>query len=420
MAVTYSNNNHWYLFLLSPFITGILAIKNYRSPWAKNIIWAFVVFYGFTFGIAQETSTGSKIADIERYSRELQDLYQQDLNFEQIVKLYRDNEDIDILRLTLAITISRVTDNQQILTAIYGLIFGFFYSRNIWFVLDRMRGKIKPVALFLLIAYILVDPIWNINGFRFHTAVQIFIYGLLPFLFDGKKKGIIISSLSFLVHFSFLLPIGVLLTYFLLGNKTVIYFVFFVATSLTSSINIGGVNEIIDENAPDALAERTATYRSEDRVENFREGTGFADNSDTVWYAVYYLKALYWSLMALLVFLFFKRKKLEQNNKRLFDSFSFTLLLWGVANIMNSLPSGGRFLAVAALSALPLFIFYIQQEPNEKYLSKKVKMASPALVIFIIISLRMGLYSLSVNTFLSNPVVALITDYNFSLNDLIK
>lgn len=420
MAVTYSNNNHWYLFLLSPFITGILAVKNYRSPWAKNIIWAFVVFYGFTFGTAQETSTGSKIADIARYSNELKDLYQQDLSFEQIVKLYRDNEDIDIVRLTLAIAISRVSDNQQILTAIYGLIFGFFYSRNIWFVLERIKGKIKPVALFLLIAYVLVDPIWNINGFRFHTAVQIFIYGLLPFLFDGKKKGIIISSLSFLFHFSFLLPIGVLLIYFLVGNRTIIYFVFFVATILTSNINIGGVNEIIDENAPDALAERTATYRSEDRVENFREGTGFADNSDTVWYAVYYLKALYWSLMAFLIFLFFKRKKLQQNSQRLFDSFSFTLLLWGVANIMNTLPSGSRFLAVAALSALPLIIFYIQQEPNEKYLSKKVKMASPALLLFIIISIRMGLYSLSVNTFLANPIIVLITDYNFALNDLIK
>ena len=131
MAVTYSNNNHWYLFLLSPFITGILAVKNYRSPWAKNIIWAFVVFYGFTFGTAQETSTGNKIADIARYSNELKDLYQQDLSFEQIVKLYRDNEDIDIVRLTLAIAISRVSDNQQILTALLPTITRLNIVQNI-------------------------------------------------------------------------------------------------------------------------------------------------------------------------------------------------------------------------------------------------------------------------------------------------
>ena len=421
MAVTYSNNNHWYLFLLSPFITGILAIKNYRSPWAKNIIWAFVVFYGFTFGMSQESTLGNQSADITRYSRELKDFYKKDLSFSKIVKLYRNNDDIDILRLTLAIAISRVTDSQQVLTAIYGLIFGFFYSRNIWFVLDRIKGKIKPVALLLLVAYILVDPIWNINGFRFNTAVQIFIYGLLPFLFEGKKKGIIIGSLSFLVHFSFLLPIAALVLYSLLGNRTILYFIFFIASIFTSAINITVVNDVIDENAPEALADRTATYRNEDRVENFREGTGFADTSASSWHLLYYLKALHYSIMAFLIFLFYKRKIIEQNNSnRLLNSLSFALLFWGVANIMNSLPSGSRFFAVAALAALPMLILYIQNLPKEKYLSKKVIFASPALLLFIIVSIRIGFYSLSVNTFLANPIILFITDYNFALNDLIK
>ena len=421
MAVTYSNNNHWYLFLMSPFLTGILAIKNYKLPWAKNIMWAFFVFYGFTFGMSEETSTGKQAADITRYTSELKNLYKKNLSFSEVAKLYKNNEDIDILRLTLAIGISRITDSSQILTAIYGLIFGFFYSRNIWFVLDRIKGKIKPVALLLLIAYVLVDPIWNINGFRFHTAVQIFIYGLLPFLFEGKKKGIIVSSLSFLVHFSFLLPIGALIVYALLGNRTIIYFVFFIASIFTSAINITAVNDVIDENAPEALADRTATYRNEDRVENYREGTGFADISAGSWHFLYYLKALHWSLMAFLIFLFFKRKTIEQNNdNRLLNSLSFALLFWAVANIMNSLPSGSRFLAVAALSTLPMLILYIQNMPKEKYLSSKVALASPALLLFIIVSIRVGFYTLSVNTFLANPIIVLITDYNFALNDLIK
>lgn len=421
MAVTYSNNNHWYLFLMSPFLTAILAVKNYKAPWAKNIIWAFFVFYGFTFGMSQETSTGKQSGDITRYVKELKDLYKEDLSFSEIAKLYKNNEDIDILRLTLAIGISRVTDSSQVLTAIYGFIFGFFYSRNIWFVLDRIKGKIKPMALLLLVAYILVDPIWNINGFRFNTAVQIFVYGLLPFLFEGKKKGIIISSLSFLVHFSFLLPVGVLIIYFLLGNRTIIYFIFFLVSTVASGINIGAVNEVIDETAPEALTDRTAAYRDEDRVENFREGTGFADTSNASWHVLYYVKAFNWSLIAFLIFLFFKRKTIEQeNNNRLLNGFSFALLFWGVANIMNSLPSGGRFLTVAALSALPLIILYVQNHAGEKYLSSKVMLASPALLLFIFVSIRVGFYSLSVNTFLANPIIVFITDYNFALNDLIK
>ena len=421
MAVTYSNKDHWYLFLAFPFLSGILAVKNYRASWAKNIIWAFVVFFGFTFGISEETSTGNGPADINRYVDEMKGLYEKDLSFTDIINLYKKNEDIDILRLTLAIGVSRVTNSHTVLTAVYGLIFGFFFSRNLWFVLDRMREKIKPVALLLLITYALVDPIWNINGFRFYTAIQIFIYGLLPFLFGGKKKSIIISSLSFLVHFSFLLPIGVLILYALLGNRTVIYFIFFLTSIVTSSINIGALNEVIDENAPETLADRTAGYRDEDRVENFREGTGFADTSNTIWYAIYYSKALYWSLMAFLIALFFKRKTIEQqNNNRLLNGLSFALLFWGVANIMSSLPSGGRFLDVAALSALPLLILYVQNQPNEKYLSQKVLLASPALLFFIIVSIRIGFYTLSVNTFLGNPIIVLLIDYNIALNDLIK
>lgn len=421
MAVTYSNSNHWYLFLLSPFLTGILAIKNYKAPWAKNIIWAFFVFYGFTFGMSQESTSGKQAADITRYTREVKDLYKKDLSFSEIVQLFKNNEDIDILRLTLAIGISRFTENAQVLTAIYGLIFGFFYSRNIWFVLDRIKGKIKPVALLLLVAYVLVNPIWNINGFRFNTAVQIFVYGLLPFLFEGKKKGIIKSSLSLFVHFSFLIPIGVLLAYSLLGNRTIIYFAFFIASIFSTAINITTVNEVIDENAPEVLAERTSSYRNEDRVENYREGTGFADISAGSWHFLYYLKALNWTLMALLIFIFFKRKLIEQNkNNSLLNSLSFALLFWGVANIMNSLPSGSRFFAVAALSTLPMLILYIQNLPREKYLSSKVAFASPALLLFIIVSIRVGFYTLSVNTFLANPIIVLVTDYNFSLNDLIK
>lgn len=420
MAVSYQNKNHWYLFILFPFLAGILAVKNYHCTWAKNVIWAFVVFFGFTFGMSEETSSGNATADITRYAQEVKDLYKKDLSFAQIVNLYQDNEDIDVLKLTLAIGISRFTDNQQVLTAIYGFIFGFFFSRNFWFVLNRINGKIKTAAMLLLIAYVLVDPIWNINGFRFHTAVQIFIYGLLPFLFEGKKKGILASALSILVHFSFLLPVGVLLVYVLLGNRTILYFVFFLASVFSTGLNVSSVNNLVEDNAPEAFSERTAGYRDEGVVEEFRADPetkgGFVSN----WYATLYLKALQWPLMVLLTMLFIKRKNIQLNQYWFTNSLSFTLLFFGVANLMASFPSGGRFLAVAALSALPLMIFYVQNLPGEKYLSNKVLLFSPAILLFIIVTIRAGFYSLSVNTFIGNPLVVLLTDYNISLNDLIK
>ena len=419
MAISSTNKNHWYLFLLFPFFAAVFAMKNYKIYWAKNIIWAFVVFFGFSFGLAKETSSGEETADVFRSFSQLEELHKMDVGFIQIVKLYTTNEDIDILKLTISIVISRFTDSQQVLLAVYGLIFGFFFSRNMWFVLDRLKGRLKRVTLLLFVAYFLVDPIWNINGFRFHTATHMFIYGLLPFLYGGKKKSLWMCLLSVLVHFSFILPVLVLGAYLIIGNRTVAYFVFFLVSIAASEINVAGFNSIVEANAPAYLIERTSTYRDEGKVEEYREGTKGGELIQSVWYAKIYLKTLYWPLMVFLIFLFFKRKKIERISSSFLSSLCFTLFYWGVANFMSSLPSGVRYVAIAALAALPLIIFYIQNQAKEEYLSKKVLMASPAILLFIIVSIRVGFYSLSVNTILGNPLVALFTN-NIALNDLIK
>lgn len=420
MAVSYSNKAHWYLFLVLPFVSAVLAIRNFRAPWSKNIMWAFVVFYGLTFGMAKEISTGDETADIERYTQELRDLYQINLSYGEITKLYEDNKDFDILRLTLAICISRFTDSQQILTGVYGLIFGFFFSRNIWFVLERLKGKLKPAVILLLTVYFFVDPFWGINGFRFNTAIHVYIYGVLIFIFGGNKKGILLSGLSIFVHFSFLLPVGILILYYVLGNRTLFYFIFFMLSIFYSGVNVSNVNEIVKENAPETLAERTATYREEESVELFRADPTYRDRIKVNWYVSLYSKGLQWTLMIFLMIFFLKITLKDLTSTGLNGSFCFALLFFGFANIMSSFPSGGRFLNVAALSVLPHLIFYIQNQVDEKFINNKVIIASPFLLLFIIVSMRIGFYSISVNTIIGNPFIVLLTDVNFALNDFIK
>src|SRR5699024_1023376 len=117
-------------------------------------------------------------------------------------------------------------------------IYGFFFSRNIWYVMERLEGKIRPATILLFSCFCLVMPFWFINGFRMWTAAHIFIYGLLPYLFEGRKSGLVIAVLSILVHYAFIVPVGVLFAYLLLGNRLIIYFLFFVTTFFVSEINI--------------------------------------------------------------------------------------------------------------------------------------------------------------------------------------
>src|SRR5690606_20695017 len=109
---------------------------------------------------------------------------------------------LDFAAPVITFVIARFTENYAILFGTYALIFGFFYSRNIWFILDRMKEDIKPAALIVFIMICLLVPFWSINGFRFWTATHVFIYGMLPYMFLEKHpKYLLIASLSVLFHF---------------------------------------------------------------------------------------------------------------------------------------------------------------------------------------------------------------------------
>lgn len=420
MAVIQKNKDHWIFFFLFPFIAFITAIRRYRAPWARNVSWAFIVFFGFTLGLSKELSSGEETADITRYSSEMKVYNKMNLSFTDIVKLYEDNDDFDILRLTLAIVISRFTDSEQILFAVYGLIFGFFFSRNLWYLFDGIKNKLKSSTIILLSVFFLINPFWNINGFRFWTAVHIYVYGLLPFLMEGKKNKLWVSALSIFVHFSFMLPLGILGIYLILKNKTIIYFVFFIFSIFVSGINVKIFNEAVEENISENIAERTAAYRDEDNVEEFRLGTSETNKQPNSWHARFYTGALHYSLLICMVWLFFKRSILKKIDPGLLSTLSFSLLFWGVGNIMSSLPSGGRFLNIAYLSATSLVIFCLQKTERGSSIDKMARLLSPAFLFYAIVAFRVGLYFISVNTIIGNPILIFFTDYNFSLNDLIK
>ena len=188
MSFSSERKYYWMFFWFSPLITTVFALKNHRYTFAKNILWAFIVFYGFTFAIGEE-STGS---DIVRYVEEYQLLYGETFTFEEIVKYYRNRGEIDVLRTFLAMSVSRFSNSQSVLTAVYGLIFGFFFSRNLFYLLSKLEGKSRRVTFLLLSCFFLAVPIWNINGFRMYTAMHMFFYGVDAISVGGKETRIIV------------------------------------------------------------------------------------------------------------------------------------------------------------------------------------------------------------------------------------
>lgn len=402
------------LFMIWPLLGVASAFRNYKEAWGKNVLWAFVAFYGFTFAIGVENQ-GS---DIVRYVAEVKSLYGVNMGVSESIKYFLQSGEIDVFKTLIAIVVSRFTDGQAMLTLVYGIIFGFFFSRNMWYVLERVQHRIQPITVLLFICFFLVIPIWSINAFRMWTAAHIFMYGLLPFLFEGKKKGVIISAVSILMHYAFIIPVGVLVLYILLGNRLTAYFIFFMLTFFFSEINLQTFNQYVGNYAPKIIQERSSSYRSEEKVKEYRQGEAAQKK---VWYAVWYSTALKWSIMGFLVVLFFKGRDFFREHPRWMSLFSFTLLYYAIANLFSSLPSGGRFVSIANMCALALIILYIQNQEQDIIMKRFVWVATPALLLFVIVAVRVGLYSLSATAILGNPVIApFLSGENISLNDALK
>jgi len=403
----------FYLFMFMPSIAAVNSLLNYRSEWAKNIFWAFCTFYGFAFTIGMENS-GS---DIVRYVAELKALYGSSFTFSEAIQYFFKSGEIDVLRTFLAITVSRFTDSQSILTGIYGCIFGYFLSRNLWFLLEHLKGKLKIVTLLLVACFFMSNPIWNLTGFRMWTAAHVFVYGLLPYLFYGDRKRLWISFLSILVHFSFLFPVAVLLAYLFMGNRLTLYFLFYISTFFMAELDIGAFNRLFESVMPEIFIERTEGYR----IEPSGQAAPVATRNTENWYAKYAGTIMTWSVMGFLVILFLSGKKEIHKKQEWLNLFCYILLFTSLANLLSSIPSASRFLVISRMLSLIMIALYVQNVNFNKAMKRFVWVASPGLLLFAMVALRNGIYSFSPTMLLGNPVIALfMMDENISLNDFIR
>ena len=406
----------WLLFFIYPFFSLYVAFKNYTRPYAKNIFWAFCVFYGFTFAIGSENVT----SDISRYLEELQYLHTQYfMSISDAIIYFKQSGEIDMLNTAIAFLLSRFTDSLPMLTMIYALIFGFFLSRNIWYVFKFLEGKISLLTKLLLLGLILIIPIWFINGFRMWTAFHVFMYGLLPFIFENKKNNFFFIFLSFLIHFSFAIPITVFFFYWIVGNRINLFFLLFIISSFVSEINVNFFNNYFEIFLPEVVLERTYAYRNEQSVKKVRELREKSTN--TVWYLKWKGKLLRWSFYLLIIYFYlFSDPRIKEKFywKRLF---SINLLFFTLANIISNLPSGGRFVNLYLYLSFIMAIMYLNQIKNDYKFRFLIQLLSPAFILFIVVSIRIGFYSTSLTAILGNPFLALLGAGNtISLNDLIK
>ena len=208
------------VYLIWPFGALVKSFTWIRTREAMNLFWLFCVYFGFTF-VIQEGS----YADSIRVIRHFQEMSASGIGLNELWGTFYDARtgNIDIVQSLVSFIVSRFTSDYRILYAVFGFIFGYFYSRNIWIIINKTKSRITLFPAILLLAFVFVDGIWNINAFRFNAATHIYMYGVLSYFLEGKKNKLIYPVLAIFVHWSFVIALLLLAIYLLAKNRTWIY-----------------------------------------------------------------------------------------------------------------------------------------------------------------------------------------------------
>ncbi len=391
--------SEWVLFLIHPLTSVVTAFSNYKSSNAKNIFWLFIAFYGFTMVISDEEM------DANRYREQFIELTKTEVTTSNFVSmLYQEESNyVDVAQPLLGFIVSRFTNDPRILFAAFGLVFGFFYSRNIWFLLERSGKRIKGSSIIYLLVFSVVIGFWSINGFRMWTAAQIFFFGSMKYLFENNKNGILIAASSILFHFSFMFPVSILLVFTAIPRNAAFLYWFFIISSFLSEINIELISNALTHFLPGVFHQHIQGYTSLEYVESIS-----TEIQTRNWRFLLYSKSIKWVAILFLSVIYFNGRKFILENKPFQSLFCYAILLMAATNLMNNIPSMGRFYLVAYLFVFALIFLYLQQAPSFKLKGLALTVAFPFLVFYCVGMINGSFATIGLLTLFGNPVCAIL------------
>lgn len=401
-------------FLIWPFLGVLLSFKNYKYYSSRNAIWLFIIFIGLTFKWSYSDDTQRYVDELVFYRNQNWNLFE---FFNHIV--FDKNEGrIDFIQPLINFVITKFTSDPQILLASYGLVFGFFYSRNIWFLIDQVEYKIKTEALaYLLLFCFLVMPQYGINGVRYWTGVHMLMFGLINYLsLNNKIRGYVFVFGSIFMHDAHIVSIFLVLSYFLIGkNKKSLdlFFYLYLTSFVLSNVSPEFVKLIISD-LPIKLKDREG-YLSEEYIESV------ADNANTLnWYILYQYTMMKVLVATSVIWLYYYRKSIITDNLIIRNYYSVGIIFITFTNYVGHLPSMGRYSYLGFLS-LAMALFLIFQNTPFKRRPDWYKISSLGIIIILCVTkIWQAMVNSGIDTLLANPLSLWFFNTTETLMDLVK
>lgn len=408
-----NKNNYYLLFIISPIVGLINSIRFYKTGSYKNIIWLFVVFYSYTITLPTKDADIDISRRIESFNNEAAHT---DYRFSEFVRSYKDedNWNADFFEPILVYIVSRFFSDVKIMFIVYGLLFGFFYSRNIAFILDKIDSLLAKKITLLLFILALINPFWNINGFRFWFATHVYLYVLLTYFFENKKKYLLWLLIVPLIHFSYIFAVAIFVFYYILGNRTRLFFIFFIISVIIGRIKFNFL-ETLFSYLPGVIEKKANGYTNDEYIEKVVELNGAGMN----WYATFNIAYLNYFTVVAIILCYWKSKDLIK--KEYNSIFSYVLFFLGFAFLVSSIPSMNRFITPGLYLFFSFYILFVANHLNINWLKKFRYWTSFGLLICLTVQIRLGFDTISFLSVFTNPLIApFFTEENFSLINIFK
>ena len=328
-----------FLFLISPFLGFLVALKRMNTRSSFTVFFLFAVFFGMCFTTSvgkDELNRGDAAAYRYRFEQyryfnaaDISDVFQ---GFTSM----QDSKTRDIYVPLMSFAVAKVSENYHVFFAFLAMVMSVFMLLSFKFLVGEEAFKYSWVCLLLAYFFIRGNCIFNINGCRFWTASWIAIYCNFQLFRNGNRKYLALALLTPMVHSSYWFYLIMLALVYVSGKFTRFWKIAFFVSFFISSVSMQLLQDLSDY-LPPALQFLVDRY-----TDDFEEKGNLYQVLRRLYTLVGNIYLVY------MMYLFMKNENgIVQNPKTRF-LYQFLLVWMAVIFFVMPIPSlGARYLKLA-------------------------------------------------------------------------
>lgn len=248
-------------FIVNPLLGFFCSLRRLNTKSSFYII----ALFSLTFGIAFSTPgrrTDSFMLDAADYRADFENYTNRGTQYFlwQLESYVAFSGKSDFYGDTVNFLVSRVTDNYHILFFVLAFVFTFFSLKSLKLFVQEDNFK-SSLSCFILLYLFLSNQIFNIDMYRFYTALAVAVYSILSYFVKRDCKYLLCLILAAFMHGTFFILVPLSLIYIFFGRYVRFWSVCVVVCFFISSISIELFNSFIPF-LPTSLADKYDGYLS--------------------------------------------------------------------------------------------------------------------------------------------------------------